>query len=115
MGVKRKLHKCTCKICGKTFRRATSGECIKAMHAHYLKAHPAALSRRIKKGMKKAKTQPAILIDTEGNSLWSPSWVGFAEKGLIEKTTGMPYAEVKDKVLDFFVQMALGGVKAPKK
>ena len=52
MAIKRKLRKSTCKLCGKTVRRLTAGECIKAIHAHYVKEHPLSLSRRIKKGMK---------------------------------------------------------------
>ena len=55
-----------------------------------------------------------IRIDTQGNSLWNPSWVGFAEKKVIEKTTGMKYDEVKEKVVDFMVQLVLGGVTKPK-
>ena len=114
MAIQGKLRKGTCKICGKTFRRSTGGELIKAMHAHYVKADPSSLSRRIKNGMKAAKVSNPILIDSAGNSLWSPSWIGFAEKALIEKTTGLPYADVKSRVLDFFVQMLLGGVTKPR-
>jgi hypothetical protein len=113
MVTKRKLRKGTCKICGKTFRRETSAELIKAIHAHYLKAHPKALSRRIKKGMKSARGKALVQVDSAGASFWNPSWIGFAERPLIEKVTGMPYEQVKSRVLDFFVQMMLGGVKKP--
>lgn len=55
MATARKLRKAMCKICGYTCRRPTSGECIKAIHAHYVKKHPNALSRKIKKGMKSSR------------------------------------------------------------
>jgi hypothetical protein len=75
------------------------------------------MAGRIKRGLKKSRKEHAqhaqILIDTQGNSLWNPSWIGFAERGLIEKVTGMKYEDVKSKVLDFFVQMLLGGVTKP--
>jgi len=110
MATARKLRKATCKICGKSYRRATSAELIKAIHAHYLKAHPLALSRKIKKGMKKARAGAGLMV---GNPL-SMEWIGFAEKPMIEKITGKPYAEVKELVTDFFVRMLLGGLTRPK-
>ncbi|MBA7712423.1 hypothetical protein ES703_121397 [subsurface metagenome] len=110
MVAKRKLIKGTCKICGWACRRATSAELIKTVHAHYLKKHPLALSRKIKRGMKKARATGGVTV---GNPL-SFNWIGFAEKPTIEKITGRPYAEVREQVLDFFVRMLLGGVTAPK-
>ncbi len=110
MAIARKLRKGTCKLCGKTFRRATSGEFIKAIHAHYMKAHSEAMKRKIKRGMRKAKAIGGVTV---GNPI-SWDWIGFAERPLIEKMTGRPYAEVKDRVLDFFVSMLLGGLGKPK-
>jgi len=110
MAVKAKTRKATCKLCGKTFRRATSAELIKAIHAHYMKAHPEAMKRRIKKGMKKARQSGGVTV---GNPI-SWNWIGFAEKPLIEKVTGRPYEEVKGQVLDFFVSALLGGIGKPK-
>lgn len=114
MATSKKLRKGTCKLCGKTFRRATSGELIKAIHAHYMKVHPSAMSRKIKRGMRKARERSRVMIDVAGQSFLSPKWIGFAERPLIEKVTGLPYEEVKSRVLDFFVQMLLGGVTKPK-
>ena len=113
MAARRKLRVGTCKTCGKTFRRATGGELIKAIHAHYLKAHATALSRRIKRGMAKAKKAVGVGGVTVGNPV-SLNWIGFAEKPIIEKITGKPYAQVREEVLDFFVSMLLGGVAKPK-
>ena len=64
--------------------------------------------RRIKTGLRKRKKALA-----NNPSILDPKWIGFAERPAIEKITGLPYEEVKSKVLDFFVAMLLGGVKRP--
>ncbi|MBA7696017.1 hypothetical protein ES703_104659 [subsurface metagenome] len=71
------------------------------------------MKRKIKAGLKKAKKAKAVSIDVAGQSLISPSWIGFAERPLIEKVTGLDYNVVKGRVLDFLVQMVLGGVRKP--
>jgi len=71
------------------------------------------MRRRIKAGLRKAKKRKGVMIDVAGASFLSPQWIGFAERPVIEKITGLPYDEVKSRVLDFFVQMLLGGVKKP--
>lgn len=63
--------------------------------------------------MKKAKAKGGVMIDVAGQSFLSPKWIGFAERPVIEKITGLPYETVKSRVLDFFVQMLLGGVTKP--
>ena len=111
MAVKKpKSRKATCKVCGKTIRRATGGELIKAINAHYWKHHPETMRRKIKKGMKDRKKKTGGY--TVGNPV-SLDWIGFAEKPLIEKVTGRPYAEVRSQVLDMLVSMVLGGVGKP--
>ena len=77
------------------------------------KYHEDWMRRKIKAGLKKAKKAKAARVDIAGQSLVSPSWIGFAERGAIEKITGLDYEVVKSRVLDFFVQMLLGGVKKP--
>ena len=72
------------------------------------------MKRKIKRGMRKAKLTRGVMIDVAGQSFISPSWIGFAERPIIEKITGLPYEEAKSRVLDFLVQMLLGGVKKPK-
>lgn len=110
MAIATKLRKGTCKLCGKTYRRPTAGELIKAIHAHYIKVHPGSLSRKIKRGMRKAKASTGLVV---GNPL-SMNWIGFAERPLIEKVTGLPYEQVRAQVLDFLVSMLLGGISRPK-
>jgi hypothetical protein len=67
---------------------------------------------KIKAGQRKAKRKKELRI--EGNPSWfDPSFIGFAERPLIEKVTGQPYEAVKSKVLDFMVSMILGGIKKP--
>jgi len=107
----------TCSQCGKKFYAHTRKELLEKLRKHIWRNHADWMRKRIKAGLRKRKQANAtqrILIDSPGNSFWNPSWVGFAERGLIEKVTGMPYEEVKSKVLDFFVQLLLGGVRKPK-
>jgi hypothetical protein len=95
------------------FYGSTRSEVLSKVRKHMWKAHETWMKRRIKTGLKKHKQQQRILVDSAGNSLWNPSWIGFAERPIIEKVTGMKYEDVKSKVLDFFVQMLLGGVTKP--
>lgn len=89
MVTKGKLLKGTCKNCGKTFRRKTSGELIKAIHAHYVKVHPQALSRRIKKGMKGGSK-----IGVKEN----PAWLPLLLKGIATAATvARLYGALKSK------------------
>ncbi len=103
-----------CSQCGRGFRANTRSELLAKLRKHLWRFHADWMKRRIKLGLKRAKKKAGVMIDVAGQSLISPRWIGFAERGLIEKTTGLPYEEVKSRVLDFFVQMALGGVKKPK-
>jgi len=69
------------------------------------------MSRRIKSGLRKAqkaKANPAL--STALGSILSPKWVGFAEKPVIEKITGQDYEVVKQRVLDWFVNMLMSGI-----
>ncbi|MBA7708857.1 hypothetical protein ES703_117761 [subsurface metagenome] len=100
----------TCSRCSKRFSGVTRAEALNKMRKHLWKFHADWMVRRIKAGQKKAK---AARVDSPGSSFWNPSWIGFAERPLIEKVTGMPYEEVKSKVLDFLVQALLGGVRKP--
>lgn len=104
-----------CSQCGRGFRANTRSELLRKLRKHLWRFHADWMKRRIKLGLKRAKAKgKQLTFDVAGQSLISPQWIGFAERGLIEKTTGLPYEEVKSRVLDFFVQMALGGVKKPK-
>ncbi|MBA7711253.1 hypothetical protein ES703_120208 [subsurface metagenome] len=60
--------------------------------------------------MREARATGGVQV---GNPI-SWNWIGFAEKPLIEKITGRPYAEVRELALDFFVSMLLGGLGKPK-
>ena len=83
---------------------------LSKLRKHLWKFHEDWMRRRIKAGLKKAKKAKVARIDVAGQSFISPSWIGFAERPLIEKITGKPYEQVKGQVLDFLVQMILGGV-----
>ncbi|MBA7586995.1 hypothetical protein ES708_29003 [subsurface metagenome] len=74
------------------------------------KEHRDWMIKRIKAGQKKAKQVKIVGLPA---SLLNPSWIGFAERPVIEKVTGLPYEEVKSRVLDFMVSMVLGGIKKP--
>ncbi|MBA7586282.1 hypothetical protein ES708_28279 [subsurface metagenome] len=74
------------------------------------KEHRDWMVSRIKAGQRKAKK---IKASNPVGGILSPQWIGFAERPLIEKVTGRPYEEVRERVLDFFVSMVLGGVKKP--
>lgn len=93
-----------CSRCGKRFSGLTRTEALDKIRKHMWKYHRDWMVSRIKAGQRKAKKQNPIL---------SPQWIGFAERPLIEKVTGRPYEEVRERVLDFFVSMVLGGVKKP--
>jgi hypothetical protein len=62
---------------------------------------------RIKRGLKKSNRSKNGALPN------FPSWIGFAEKPLIEKVTGRPYEQVKSAVLDFMVSALLGGITKP--
>jgi len=68
------------------------------------------MTRRIKSGLRKAKKNPNNPLFKGISKFVNPSWVGFAERGAIEKLTGRSYEDVKKDVLDGFVQLLLGGL-----
>lgn len=57
--------------------------------------------RRIKKGLAKTKKK------ANNPSILSPSWVGFAERNIIEKLSGRPYDEVKDAMTAAFLRQLM--------
>lgn len=106
-----KKYKAKCSQCGKTFSADTRTELLSLIRKHMWKLHEAWMKRRIKSGLKKRKqatTNPNLA--TALKSVLSPSWVGFAEKPVIEKLTGLPYDTVKERVLNFFLDMLMSGI-----
>lgn len=100
-----------CRFGDAGFRANTKSELLSKIRKHYHSKHSEWLKRRIKLGMKRAKAKVGNpkLGDILRGAV-SPSWTGFAEKGAIEKITGMPYEQVKDKVTDFLVNMLISGI-----
>ena len=102
--VKTKYYYLTCSRCQRRFRGSTRTEALSKLRKHLWKEHSDWMKRRIKAGIKKAH---------KASENPFAKWIGFAERPVIEKVTGLPYEEVRTKVLDFFVSMLLGGVKKP--
>ncbi|MBA7551152.1 hypothetical protein ES705_43688 [subsurface metagenome] len=100
----------TCSRCGKRFSGLTRTEALNKIRKHMWKEHRDWMIKRIKAGQKKASKVKIVGLPA---SVLNPSWIGFAEKSGIEKVTGLPYEEVKSRVLDFMVSMVLGGIKKP--
>jgi hypothetical protein len=77
------------------------------------RSHADWMKRRIRKGVRKSlKARHEVTVDSGmfSPSIVSPHWVGFAEKGLIEKATGKPYEQVRADVLDFFARQLMSGI-----
>jgi hypothetical protein len=102
-----------CSQCGQGFSAPTRTELLEKLRKHLWKEHRDWMIRRIKAGQRKRKKADKVKIVGLPASILNPSWIGFAEKPVIEKVTGLPYEEVKSRVLDFFVSMLLGGIKKP--
>jgi hypothetical protein len=101
-----------CSRCQRRFRGSTRAEALGKLRKHLWKEHRAWMVSRIKSGLRKAKKTKADnpALTSALKSIISPSWVGFAEKPVIEKITGLDYDVVKGKVLDFFVNMLMSGI-----
>ena len=102
-------YKAKCSQCGQRFFAQTRSELLRKLRKHLWSKHSDWMRRRIKAGKKKALLKGNPSPNALKNIL-SPSWVGFAEKGTIEKLTGRPYEEVKAKLTDAFVQLILGSI-----
>ncbi|MBA7551840.1 hypothetical protein ES705_44390 [subsurface metagenome] len=103
-----------CSQCGRRFLDESRGEALSRLRKHLWKEHKDWMSRRIKAGIRKSKKARGILVTASPldlrktvQNILNPPWVGFAEKPIIEKLTGKPYAEVKEAVLDAIVRQAL--------
>jgi len=102
-------YKAKCSQCGQRFFAQTRSELLRKLRKHLWGKHSDWMKRRIQAGKKKALKKTNVSPDALKRIL-SPSWVGFAEKGTIEKLTGRPYEEVKGKLTDAFVQLILGSI-----
>ena len=102
-----------CSQCSYRARGDTVGERLAHLRKHQQKKHPNFLSKRIKSGMKKARNTyhaPGNPFIETVKKILDPSWVGFAERPLIEKITGRPYEEVRKQAVDAFVSELFKGV-----
>lgn len=105
-----KLLTAKCSRCGGGFRASSKGDLLSRIRKHMWKEHEDWMRRRVKAGLRKAKKAKANPELYPGNDfaetvkkILNPSWVGFAERPLIEKITGRPYEQVKAQALDAFV------------
>lgn len=93
-----------CSQCGLGFRSNSKSDLLSRMRKHMWSKHGDWMRRRIKNGLRKAKKR------TKALDFGNPGFIGFAERGIIEKVTGQPYEKVRAQVLDTFARMLMTGI-----
>jgi hypothetical protein len=101
-----------CSQCGLGFRSNLRSDLLRRLRKHLWSKHRAWMIGRIKAGLRKRKKELSL---TAGNpfNLLRPSFVGFAERPLIEALTGRPYEEVRQAFLNAMTSTVGTGVSFP--